>query len=307
MTTPDEKLPIYRPVFDELTDLTFVSLVDDPAIGVKGIALSKQKDPVKIELKFDDYKQVIAGPVLIPDILIYRHDPILGEFNLQFTKEDIQGLFDIYNQKVSSDKINVDHSFISKSGYPQGNWIVEFKEDKSVGYGYDLPIGTWFMETKIKDKAEFIKLKESGMNSFSIEAVFNLMKVALKNNNIKMENNEIKTEEVIDTVLEVTPEVEEVKDEVKKLEITPEDIAMIWEAIKPMVAEMIGAETEEEAPVEDEAMKALESKLSKQISDLEATIKNTPAVESITLSKVTDPRASEFQTRLEAIRKVAKL
>ena len=76
----DKKLPIYDIVLSE-DDLSqgvgMISLVDDPAIKVNWIKLAKQ---TSLSFKSDKEKQMLYGPFLIPNMLIYRSDEHNGEY-----------------------------------------------------------------------------------------------------------------------------------------------------------------------------------------------------------------------------------
>jgi hypothetical protein len=173
-----KELPLYRmKIHDQEFGLDFVSIVDDPAILVKGLAFASQK-----KFEFDDVKQIIAGPAMIPDILIYRYDKETDfEYNVMFSKEDIEQIVEAFNASVKENKINVDHKIVSDSSFIKSSWIIEDKEnDKSKMYGYDLPVGTWFIEVKVRNKEEFLKLKEEGKTSFSVEGVFDMIKIEAK-------------------------------------------------------------------------------------------------------------------------------
>jgi hypothetical protein len=292
---------IFEPIVDENAVMNFISIVEDPAIMVKGIALSKLEIPL-YDVKFNEDKQTIFGPVLIPDLEIERYDKEIGTFYLKFSKEKIKEVFELYQRTIKDKKINLDHRIETKSAYPLSMWIKEDDtHDKSILHNYDLPIGTWFMEVKVDYREEYLKLKELNMTSFSIEGMFNLKQLNLKKINDDMEENKVES-----------TEVESVK---TKLEITPEDVAMIWEAIKPMVEEMMKVETEEEvkeeeAPVE---MKVEETKLStinledlvNEITELKRIIKETPAVE--TPKQVNFKRDTDFQNALERIERMKNL
>ena len=71
----EKKIPTYRIVVnpdDEKTGVYAVSLVDEPAIEVDWIKLSK--DIKDFEFSVNKDKQMLFGPLLIPNKLIYRRD-----------------------------------------------------------------------------------------------------------------------------------------------------------------------------------------------------------------------------------------
>lgn len=172
-----KELPVYKIVIDEENEqsgIEFVSLVQQPAIMVKGLAFNDT--PIKLEFKYDNDKQIIAGPAIIPDMKIYRYDDEIGEFYVYFEKEMIEKMVDRFNKLPKEFKINLDHSDKIAPAFIKGSWIIENKEyDKSKMYGFDLPEGTWFIEVKVEDKDFWAKeIKKGEKYGFSIEGFMNI-------------------------------------------------------------------------------------------------------------------------------------
>lgn len=169
-------LPIYKITLEEdeaEAGLTFVSLVKDPAIGIKGLAFANDT----FEFKFNEEKQIVAGPALVPDKLIYRNDPNIGEFYVVFTKDEIEKFVTKFNKSSKEYKINLDHDSIVESAFINANWIIESPEyDKSRFYGFnDLPEGTWFIEVKVDNPQVWEEqIKGQAKYGFSVEGFFGL-------------------------------------------------------------------------------------------------------------------------------------
>jgi uncharacterized Zn finger protein (UPF0148 family) len=182
------ELPIYKISIDDIFEeggLDYVSLVADPAIQMKGLAFSSIED--LFTFKFNADKQIIAGPALIPDKLIYREDPDLGQFYVVFDANTIEKLVAKFNKTPKEFKVNVDHSSVVPSAYIFSNWIItDSSNDKSNSYGFSLPEGTWFCEVKIDD-TEFwnTEVKTNSKFGFSVEGLFGL----------KLNNNKIQKQE----------------------------------------------------------------------------------------------------------------
>ena len=67
----EEALPLYE-IFineDDETGMNLISVVEKPAIEIKGYAFS---DIVELEFKQEEDKQIIVGPALIPNKKIRR-------------------------------------------------------------------------------------------------------------------------------------------------------------------------------------------------------------------------------------------
>jgi len=172
----EKTIPTYYITIDEMEDggIDLISLVENPAIMIKGLAFNKEEK--RFEFKYDNDKQIIAGPAIIPDLPIYRYDDELGEYYVVFTKETIEKMVDRFNQKPKQLPINLEHSSEIVPAFIKGSWIIEDGiNDKSQMYGFtDLPVGTFFIEVKVTDKEYWKKIKESDKTGFSIEGMMGL-------------------------------------------------------------------------------------------------------------------------------------
>jgi hypothetical protein len=169
-----KKLPIYRvKVGGEFSEakLDYVSLVDQPAIQTKGLLFSNN-----LIFKFEKEKQIITGPAMIPNQLIYRRDKEMGEFYVVFEADAILELATKFNREVKEFKINVDHADVVPSAFITESWIVDNPEmDKSKSLGFDVPAGTWMLSVKVEDEAFWNdEVKAKGQFGFSVEGLFGL-------------------------------------------------------------------------------------------------------------------------------------
>lgn len=168
-----DKLPTYKVIVnpdDEQTGVYAVSLVDQPAIEVDWIALRK------VEADIEEYlftalaeKQLLYGPLLIPNKLILRRDENGFEYNIVFEEDVIQTIADKYNEMKLGDVFNIQHSDKKVKAYLAENWITA-EVDKSKELGFELPKGTWFGGVKVKDKDFWLNEVKSGkLKGFSVE------------------------------------------------------------------------------------------------------------------------------------------
>ena len=169
-----KKLPIYRvKVGGEFADakLDYVSLVDQPAIQTKALLFSNN-----LIFKFEKEKQIITGPAMIPNQLIYRRDKEMGEFYVVFEVDAILELATKFNREVKEFKINVDHADVVPSAFITESWIVDDPEmDKAKSLGFDVPAGTWMLSVKVEDEAFWNdEVKAKGQFGFSVEGLFGL-------------------------------------------------------------------------------------------------------------------------------------
>lgn len=185
----NKDLPIYDVVIDN-EDLKqgvgMISLVDDPAIGVNWIALSKQ-EALDMVFKAQSDKQLLYGPFLIPNKLIYRYDDKNGEYYVRFKKEEIEKIADKFNEDLNSKNINFMHTDKAVQAFVSSNWIIEGDQDKSRSLGFDLPEGTWFGSVRVKDSDFWSESVKNGeVKGFSVEILADL-ELSLKNKEQIME------------------------------------------------------------------------------------------------------------------------
>lgn len=167
----NDELPIFEITFEDdgKQGINFLSLVSDPAIEVKGMYFNKPKNQ---QFKAIEEEMMVVGPAMIPDEKIYRQDGDYGYF-VVFSKETIKRMQQAFNRKNKDRRINVDHTSQVVDAFIDQNWLIEDKQfEQSRKYGYDLPIGTWFVKVKIDDEKFWEEdVKEMGKYSFSIEGI----------------------------------------------------------------------------------------------------------------------------------------
>ena len=165
-----KKLPTYRIIVnpdDSETGVYGISLVDEPAIEVDWIKLQKEFEDILFSANKD--KQMLFGPLLIPDKLILRKAPNGDLYNIVFDKDSIQTIADKYNETGDNKTFNFQHSDRVVNAVLLQNWITG-NVDKSQDYGFSLPEGTWFGGVKVKDESFWInEVKSEKVKGFSIE------------------------------------------------------------------------------------------------------------------------------------------
>lgn len=174
----------YKVVFKEgETEGVFaVSLVEEPAIGVEFVALSKQTE-VKLATVSEE-KRILLGAILIPDLPIYRRKDD-KEFNILFDAQTIKQVQENFakngylnNSTIEHDGENIDGVTFVES------WIKEDEQyDKSVKFGFQEPVGTWYMTMKVNNDEVWNDYVKTGkVKGFSIDGVFDLQKINLSTN-----------------------------------------------------------------------------------------------------------------------------
>jgi hypothetical protein len=161
------ELPIYKAILKETDQIELISLVENPAIETDFVAFS---DETMIERFESDEKQMVIGPAMIPNKMIYRKSQFLGDFYTYFSKEEIEKIQYQYAKDLNFNKSNLNHNLKLENIIMLESWIIEDKEkDKSLLYGFDLPIGTWMVKYKIDNPDVWKKIKSKEIKGFSIE------------------------------------------------------------------------------------------------------------------------------------------
>ena len=136
---------------------------------------------MNIELKADKEKQLLYGPFLIPNMLIYRKDEANGEYYVRFSKDEIEKIADKFNNDLNNQNINLMHTDEKVDAVVTQNWLIENEQDKSRNFGFDLPEGTWFGAVRVKDNDFWkSKVKTNEVKGFSVEILADL-ELSLKN------------------------------------------------------------------------------------------------------------------------------
>ena len=146
-------------------------LMDENRKKAEATTFSKQK-----EYKFatDQDHQIVVGPLMIPDKLIFRVDENNEPYYTYFSKDTIVDLANKMMKNKILDKMNLEHDPGSPvEGYMLENWIITDEEhDKSKAYGLDLPVGTWMGMYKIENPTIWEMVKAGKVTGFSIEGFF---------------------------------------------------------------------------------------------------------------------------------------
>lgn len=224
-----KKLKKYSVVADS-SDVYAISLVEEPAIEIDYVAFDKDKE-TKPNLKFIEDKQnekfMILGPALVPDKNIYRNYDG-NEFYVSFSAECIEKLsYKFIRTCYGNDCFTKDHESFAQGCYLAESWIKTSENDKSVDYGFDCPIGTWFVAAKIDSIELWDSIKKGERKGFSIESWVDLEEIF--ENKDKKENDMSKQKTNLETM--------EVNDG-------------FWDKLKGIIAEAMGT-SKDDKTVED--------------------------------------------------------
>lgn len=266
-------------------DLFAVSLVEDPAIESNFIALSKQKSSIKLE----NEKRLLIGAALVPNKPIYRN--VNGnEFYISFDETTIEKLAQDFLANDYQHNITVDHQEEANDIVIVESWIKTSENDKSVSYGLNEPIGTWFIGMKVNNDEIWQRIKDGFYKGFSIEAVVGLDEL-INNNNLQLAMDKEfidKLREIIYEAIGKSPKAEEIVADVNEevtetqpIQYADDEVAKLKEDVANLTAEVERLKSErdelesklkdaeaekEKMNVEMEAVKNENIKLSKQPS-----------------------------------------
>ena len=123
---------------DFFAGIDAISIVESPAIEENFVALKNQVKEVKLKT-IDEDKRIFAGPVLIPNKMIYRKDKD-DEYYIHFFRETVRKASEMFLTQGNQNNTTFEHAIPLKGLSLVESWIIEDKEnDKSNMYGMDLP------------------------------------------------------------------------------------------------------------------------------------------------------------------------
>lgn len=262
------------------SDVYAISLVDRPAIEENFIYLAEQKP--QTVLMEDADKHLIVGAVLVPDKPIYRNQGG-EEFYIQFSKDTIEHLAYQYLMSGRMYSTTTDHKDIADDVVVVESWLKTSENDKSVGYGMDLPIGTWLAAMKVQNEDVWQRIKAGELKGYSVEAFVNLDEIKFEkhdmNEEVKLTIDETsfwtKLRETLASFFTKEEEVEQVEETVELAEETVEEAPIEEEVpVDPIVEEVVDTvEQIDETPEEvKEDLQAIVDELQAKIAEMEGQI-----------------------------------
>ncbi len=211
--------------------ITAISLVKHPAIEQTWIAFS-EGEPMKPDPRYefktiDEEQRIVAGPAMIPDKLIYRVDSEGKEFFVFFKGGTIRQLSERFLLQGKQNNMTLEHEATLNDLSVVESWIVEDPEkDKSALYGFDLPVGSWFVKVKVLNDDVWGLVKGKAVSGFSVEGVFTqeLLKQSKTMKTTKLDDYLTKIRGLFTETPEKTPEE---TPEVTSEEVIPEKFGSI--------------------------------------------------------------------------------
>ena len=140
--------------------------------GAQNLAFTGRNTNYKFAL--NEEEQMVVGPLMIPDKLIFRVDENEDPYYVFFSKNTIKEIAYKLMKEKRLDSVNIEHDKEQKvDGYMVSSWIVEdMDQDKQNIYGFNFPEGTWMGQYKIENKSVWEKVKNGDLKGFSVEGFF---------------------------------------------------------------------------------------------------------------------------------------
>ena len=161
-------------ISDDSQELTIdaISLVSSPAIEEDFVFFGKEKNNLTFA-KIDEEKRMLISPALIPNKQIFRYDANTdSDYYVYFSKETVRQASELYLKHNNHHKATYEHEDRVSGVLTVESWIKEGDKDKSTYYGFDLPIGSWFVKMKIENDELWERIKSGEIKGLSIEGYF---------------------------------------------------------------------------------------------------------------------------------------
>lgn len=156
---------------DVMSGISAVSVVESPAIEEDFIALAKHE----VELKeIDTEKRILMGAALVPNKQIYRvNEKTKEEYYIYFSEDTVRKASELFLMRSNQNNATYEHDKKLDGMSVVESWIIEDeKQDKSVKYGFSLPVGTWMISMKVNNDNVWKDVKSGKVKGFSIEGYF---------------------------------------------------------------------------------------------------------------------------------------
>lgn len=164
-------LPIYDVDLNERTIFENISIVDMPAIQEDFICLSKETE---IKFRINEEKRIVSGPVLIPNMPIYRRDDNGREYYIKFGADTIRGYAEKFFADHRNTEGNVQHEIAVNGVNFFESYLLNHERGIAPKEFEDLPDGTWMASAKINNDELWDLIKDGTLRGFSVGIISSL-------------------------------------------------------------------------------------------------------------------------------------
>lgn len=167
---------VIDPAVDSELEVSFVALVDRPAIDRNFLAFNEKQ-----RFAINEDRRIISGPAMIAELPMYRKDETFGEYYVSFDAPTIYSIVQKFNQKGYMQNFNLFHDEAQK--LPGVTIFNSFINDDTLGIqpmtGFeDVANGSWFISAKVENDEAWAKVKDGTVKGFSVEGIFQYVKMS---------------------------------------------------------------------------------------------------------------------------------
>ena len=102
-----------------------------------------------------------------------RLDENNEEYDVYFSKETVRQIMEKFMREERTNEATEEHEKPVNNITFVESWLVEDSEkDKSALYGFNLPVGTWMIASKVYNDDVWEKVKNKQLRGYSIEGYF---------------------------------------------------------------------------------------------------------------------------------------
>lgn len=171
--------PLYNAVLEcDYEGIMKISLVEEPAVMVDFITLSKQEE-LKLYSVENEEQKMILGVIMVADTPIYRISPSGDEYYVQFSKDMIKSMAEKFISDGNANKINLQHT--EGTDVNTVNMVEFYIKDTGNGInpkGFEsVPNGSLFAKYKVNDESLWSEIKKGTFKGFSLEGYFSMDEV----------------------------------------------------------------------------------------------------------------------------------
>ena len=164
-------LPIYELKLDKDNDGVYcISLVDYPAIEQDFLVFDAQE-----ELKFtkvDEEKHIVYGPVMVPDMMIYRRDAQGREYYVKFSKETVAQLAEKFHRDNCIFNISVAHEIDVTGCFVFTSYLIDRENGIDPVQFKTVADGSWIVGVKVENEKVWDAIKNTDLlRGFSVEVI----------------------------------------------------------------------------------------------------------------------------------------
>jgi hypothetical protein len=168
------KLPVFELRLDDQFDsITYIALVDHPAIERNFLAFSKDSVIQKFATS-DEEQRIVTGALMLANQPIFRNNKDIGDHYVVFRPDTIKGFILKFFKQGNIDKVNLMHDVPVEDVFMFESWIVDREKGKAPPEGFEgIPDGSWFGSFKVDNDDIWDNYIKTGLfTGFSVEGFF---------------------------------------------------------------------------------------------------------------------------------------